>query len=321
MLGDHCGGSAAEEQRILVPQGKDAGRFDADDGNAATGVADERGDVMFGQLLGAAELAFGDRGAAAAFALVDADYLIAKCFSDSGGGDAGFGMEVVGERIDEEDDLAALRLGRLAICAPLVVGTGCELRQRPVAVDAESVQQRAGRGRAGDPVGERGGAGTPGCETVDAGEGTVPQRCAAGEAALGEHFVLDLGDVDAGGAFGLASFAFDAEIKRGMEAVAGDLVGRQPAVEDLAEQIGAAAGGVLLVARDLEGGAHRAVELAARALSVAHLGGAGEAALGLEAEQRQRIAVHRRGREAEVVAEGGRIDDLARIENAFRIED
>ncbi len=55
------------------------------------------------------------------------------------------------------------------------------------------------------------------------------QRHALGLVALGQHLVLELGHVDAGGALGLAGLALDAEVERLEQAVAGELVVRQGA--------------------------------------------------------------------------------------------
>src|SRR3972149_4987 len=84
--------------------------------------------------------------------------------------------------------------------------------------------------------------------------------------------------------------------------------------------VGAAARRVLLLARDHEGGAHPAVVLATGALAVALLGGAGDAALEGEVEVGDGLPVARFGAQAQGLAEGGGVDDLAGIEEALRGE-
>ena len=185
---------------------------------------------------------------------------------------------------------------------------------------APAMQQRPRRPQRREAVGQRRRAAAPAPQRADAGEGAVAQRDAVLGVAPAEHLVLDLRHIDAGGALGLAGLALDAEVERLRDAIAGQVRGGQAAVERLPQQVRPAAGRVLLVAGDHEGGAHRAVELAAGALPVALLQRPGEAAVGAEVEHGARPLVDRLRPQPQVVLEGRRVDDLAGVEQPLRVE-
>ena len=211
--------------------------------------------------------------------------------------------------------------GRGAGVEPAREALAGEARQLAVAMDAApAMQQRPRRPQRREAVGQRRRATTPAAQRADAGEGAVAQRDAVLGVALTEHLVLDLRHVDAGGALGLAGLALDAEVERLGDAVAGHVGGGQAAVERLAQQVGPPARRVLLVAGDHEGGAHGAVELAAGALPVALLQRPGEAAVGAEVEQGGGRLVDGLRPQTQVVGEGRRVDDLARVEQALGVE-
>ncbi len=157
-------------------------------------------------------------------------------------------------------------------------GEGGELA---VGVDAEGLHDGAGEGGAHAEVGEGGdGGGDPG-EAVDVAEDAGADWGAVGGVVVGQELGLDLGHVDAGGAFGLAGLAGEAEVEDVVGLFAGEgLWVEDAAGEGVAQGVGAAAGGVLLVLGGHVAGAHGAgFELAADGGAVAHLDGAHEAAL------------------------------------------
>src|SRR5262249_22454798 len=101
---------------------------------------------------------------------------------------------------------------------------------------------------------------------------------------------LELGHVDAGGTFALASLAGDAQIERGANALTGQVLAVELTAKREAQCVGAPAGGVLLVARHGIAGAHRPrIELAAVTVVVAHLDGLGETVRYVSAGARCRL--------------------------------
>ncbi len=141
---------------------------------------------------------------------------------------------------------------------------------------------------------------------------------------LVQHLGLELGHVDLRRAFALASLALQAQVEgfvKGLVvetvAVAGQFAGHRQA-----EQVGAAARRVDLVARDHVAGAHRAAGgLAAGTDARAHLDRPGEAPLVREVEDGGMGLVGMVVRaDPQVVAGIGVADDLAGVEPVLRVE-
>ena len=129
-----------------------------------------------------------------------------------------------------------------------------------------------------------GKAAAPAAEGVDVGEDSPAQGEAIGLGVLVEELVFELGHVDTGGALGLATLAFYAQVHGFVEALAGEgLLGQGPG-EDRSEEVGAAPGGMLLLMGDHVRRAHHPLGLAAGAHSVALLNGAGEIGVSGEVE-------------------------------------
>jgi hypothetical protein len=137
-----------------------------------------------------------------------------------------------------------------------------------------------------------------------------------------EELGLELGHVDVGGALGLARLALEAEVEGLEERLVGQAVGGQGARHHQAEGVGAAPGGVLLVAGDHVARAHRAsARLAAGTHARAHLDRPREAPLVREVEDGLfRLDGAVLGADPEVVARVGSGDDLARVHPAVGVE-
>ena len=91
---------------------------------------------------------------------------------------------------------------------------------------------------------------------VDAAEGVVGERAQAAFVVVGEEFGLIGGHVDGDGALGLAGFAGEAEVEGLFDLFVAPLVGKDLALHELPEKMGAAAGGVELFAGGHEAGTH-----------------------------------------------------------------
>ena len=135
-----------------------------------------------------------------------------------------------------------------------------------------------------------------------------------------QELVLQLGHVHLGRALGLARLALQAEVHHLVHGLAGEGVRPQPPGDDPAQGVGPAAGGMTIVARRLEGGAHGAVHLAALAVAVAHLDGELEAAVAGKIER----GLHGRASvilpQPQMLGGRGAVHDLARVHAAFGIE-
>jgi hypothetical protein len=116
----------------------------------------------------------------------------------------------------------------------------------------------------------------------------MPQeRRAVGVEVVDEKLGLDFRHVHGGGALGFARLAAQAEVHDLIHLMRKELVGGDAPGEDVAQRVGAGAGGLALVLRSHEAGAHRAdVQLAADAGAVAHFDGSGIAAVGVPVEDR-----------------------------------
>lgn len=186
-------------------------------------------------------------------------------------------------------------------------------------------------GEAAEGGGAEDGVPGPGGEGGEAGGvGEVGNQASAQGDAVGvvvalEEFGFEFGDIDVGGALGLAAFAGEAEVHDLFDFVGGERaagVGRVG--EEVAEDVGAGAGGVLFFAGGHVAGAHGAaaeVGFAAVAGAVAFLGGAEDAHDAGEIEDGLVVGrgvagavamggIHRRG-----------VDDLAGVEQAGGVEE
>ena len=169
----------AQQQRVLVAQREQAGRFEPDDRRAALDVRSERRDIGARVLAGAVQQPLGDRRAAAAGGVLDQRDAVAERLDDPRRRKAHLRVGVVGESVDEQRDLIALfaRSGwgrALAEAAPeCPIG---EAGQRALAVQAGAVQQAARRRQAGQRVGQTRRGGAQPREPRDLGEGAVAQR-------------------------------------------------------------------------------------------------------------------------------------------------
>ena len=196
-----------------------------------------------------------------------------------------------------------------------------ELRQRALAGDAEhALGEHLRRRQAAQQVRERRDSLPDAAEPGDLAERAGAQRQAVLLVVLAQHLGLQLGHVHVRGALGLAGLALDAEVHRVVEALAGEFIGGELAADDHAEHRCAGAGGVLLLARRHEGGAHAAVQFAARALAVAHLHVRAEAAVLAEVEVGRHVDGLVAGADAQVLPQAGRLDDLAGVHDAVGVE-
>ena len=138
---------------------------------------------------------------------------------------------------------------------------------------------------------------------------------------LVQELGLEPGHVDIGRALALAGLAFEAEVEDFVDVRVGESLKSELAGDRQAEQVGAAAGAVLLLAGRLERRAHRPLGLLpAGADARAQLGGRQQAAVGREVERGRH-----RGRDiarpiAQVRRQRRRIDDLAGVQQVVRVE-
>ena len=326
MLGDELGLGSGNQIGVLVAQSKEAGRFDADDGDAGGGKGPQRFDVAAGPLAGCVEHTFGDSRPTAANKAVDEADPVAERLQDRYGGMPDLRVEIVGEGVVEENDFATRcrRAGgtRSPTGEAARKGLAGEDRDGAGTMNARRLfEKKPQRRNPPSDVDERGeGRGDAG-ERADMREGAGAARQAVHIMVLGEDFILELGEINAGGTLALARLALNTEVEGFVDALTGEVLGWQDTVEGLAKEIGTTAGGVLFILSNHVGGAHAAVELAASALAVAELDGTGEAAIGGKAEIGRRIPIDGMGTEAEVIGEGWHVNDLAGIEETGRIED
>ena len=137
----------------------------------------------------------------------------------------------------------------------------------------------------------------------------------------GEELALVARHVDADRAFGLAGAALEAQIEHLVHAAVGQLGVAQHAVHRQPQGVGAAAGGVRLLARHHVRRAHRAfAALAAKADAAAHLHRPAETLVLGKIEHRLGRRCLVAGAEAQVRGDWRRVDDAARVEEPVGIE-
>ena len=138
----------------------------------------------------------------------------------------------------------------------------------------------AGDGGAGEEVCEAGGDGGEAGGFVDVAEGVGVEGAEAAGVVVGKELGLVGGHVYVGGALGFAGLAGEAEVEGLVDLLVAEAVFEDVALEHLPEEVGAAAGGVLLFAGGHVAGAHGAgLFLAAGADADAARGGVGEGAV------------------------------------------
>ena len=148
-----------------------------------------------------------------------------------------------------------------------------------------------------------------------------PQRVPVGFVVAGQELVLEFGHVDVGRALRLAAFALDAQVQRLVEAAAGEFGGREDAGEHRPQEAGAAAGGVLLFARDHVGRAHRPFRgLAAGAHAAAQFHRRGEPAVPAPVEVGGHVGGPIARPIAQVLDHRRRVHDLAGVHQPLRVE-
>ena len=323
-------GAASSRGRSAATSSRKVSRQDgleADDAGAASDEGGERGERAAGLGAGLLDAAGGEEGPAAAERPAGGAGVVEAV---AGGGEHPLGggevprLEVAVEGVGEEHEVAAV--------AGHVSGGGfggaprrLPDRERPGGGEAE--QAFAEARQPGQPIAQVHEAAEPrrvGGVAGEPGDQPLAQRQAVAAVVVVQELGLHPRHVDAGRAFVAAGLAADAErhgrrhVGRG-EGVRAELAGeRQP------EAVGAAPGQVLLVAGDAVARAHRAAgELAAGAVAVAHLDGAGEAAPVRPVERRGGpLGGGRVGGEAEErgVVHRERADDLAGVQAARGVE-
>src|SRR5215207_7690012 len=140
-------------------------------------------------------------------------------------------------------------------------------------------------------------------------------------ARLVENFGLHASDVNAGGAFGLASLAAYAEVHDLLHAAPREFFGREGAFDHGPEHVGPRPRGVLLVEGHHVGRAHRTSRpLAAEAAPVAQFYGLGEATLIPKGEARLYGETLAAGADAELAVHPGWGHDHTRVHHSIRVE-
>ena len=196
-----------------------------------------------------------------------------------------------------------------------------KVRQRALPADAKAAVEQGLRDSPRQHTVRQGRAPAAGqfAQAVDVAEALVAPRAAVLVIILRQKFGFEPRHVHRRRAFGLAGFATHAEFHRCVHARAGEFFVRKPAGERGAQQVGATAGAVLLLARGHEAGAHgAAAQLAADRGAVAHLH-FGRKAVG-EVEfrgQRNRLVA---GAAAQLRVLRRRVDDVAGVEEVLRVE-
>ncbi len=165
--------------------------------------------------------------------------------------------------------------------AGFLEGLRREARQLPLLRDAgDALDEWAGERAGEDCVGEGGRERAVAGEAVGKAKDVVMERVQSALVALGEKLGFVGGHVHLHRALGLAGLATEAEVEGFVDGVALEAFFAQGAGEHLPEQVGAAAGGVLLLAGGAVAGAHDAADgVAAGADADAALGGASERAV------------------------------------------
>ena len=184
----------------------------------------------------------------------------------------------------------------------------CSASARPGALLRDGVRQRregAAQPRQRPRVAER--------ARLEAGAVTLP--------VAGQELALEARHVHADRALGLARAALEAQVERVVDAAIVEPGVAETAGHRQAQDVGAAARGVLFVVGRHVRRAHRALDgLAAGADAAAHLDRAAEAAVVVVVEVGRGPRRHVAGAVAQVGGHRSGVDDLAGIEQACRIE-
>ncbi len=138
---------------------------------------------------------------------------------------------------------------------------------------------------------------------------------------LVQELGLEPGHVDVRGALALAGLAFEAQVEHLADVRVGEAVKPELAGDGEPQQVGAAAGAVLLLAGRLERRAHRPLEsLSAGADAGAQLGRRQQAAVGREVEGGWHRGRHITRAIPQVRRQRRGVDDLAGVEQVVRVE-
>ena len=156
---------------------------------------------------------------------------------------------------------------------------------------------------------------------VNVSEQVRAERSAVTAPVVGEKLALEPGDVHADGTLGLAGPAFETQIEHLPHALVTEPRFADPPRHGQAQNVRASSRRVRLFPRRHVGRAHRPVQrLAARTEAAAHLDRARQAAMLGIVEERRRLHGAIRRPVAQAGGERRRIDDLAGVEDAVRIE-
>ena len=268
---------AEAEAEEFVAHGQKARRLQTDDRRAGLDRGLERRQHATGLVPRLADHAHRQIGAAATqravgFRIVrrrarDA-HAIAARRQDRDGGFGDPGIEMLGEGVDEQPDVAPLArtVGRAARERPR-----CGRRQRPLRGQPQQLFSGPGDRRQGvadlhQPARREAPASEP---HRQAGEQSRPQRDAVDVVALGEIFGLDQHHVDGAGTFLLAGLARHAQVHGGGEARVAERVVAIIAVQRRLERGDARFGGMGGIVGDAIAGTHHAAALAL-AFAVVH---------------------------------------------------
>jgi FAD-dependent oxidoreductase family protein len=240
-------------------------------------------------------------------------------------------VEMVGERVGPEDDLAAPAGRPLASRGPPLQRLIGEAGQRPVLQPGGGGDQPPGARALREHVGEWGQTETP---HGLGGRGQRPEGVgmAGTEPAgvvVGEELGLVRRHVDVDRAVAATALAGETEVERVVHRLRAPAVADGAvavAVEHLEQQAGAAARGVLLLPGDPIGGAHHgAVARVLAAFADAHASGRGadEGPVVVGVGEVRRAEVHRLpvAAEPQLGVERIRVDHLARIHPPIGVED
>lgn len=321
---DPAGGVIVAEVEGFIAEGQDGARFKTDERSFPADLIAEKLQVFVYDLPGFADEPFGkvSAGALAVFWNLNGVSEVLKKFN---GGDSCGRVLVVGELVVEEINLAG---GACVLVWSMVFEPA--FKRLPGKERNGAIRVKAGEFVEGAPDGsfseeEIPGPGSTRSETLGSGKiGDEPraQRSAIDVVILLLKLGLHLGHVDGGRAFLFAALARKAEVENFAEFVVGEWVLIAGIGDDVAQGVGAGAGGVLFVSRGHVAGTHCAtgeVDFAAVAGTIAHFGGAQNSFGGGPIEDGfdfgrfapggvTQMSVHRRG-----------VNDLVGIEDAVGI--
>src|SRR5207253_1535757 len=180
--------------------------------------------------------------------------------------------EVVGERVDEQDDLARSAVRRCPTRDASQI-VALPAREPPPWREAEEpLQQRSRTENTFAQIRERAHAGDVRRVARQEGDDPLPEGQAVASPIRGERFDLEPRHIHPRRTFALAALARDAQLERRVHRLAGEIFVAELAAEGESQRIGPPTRGVLLIARDAIARAHRAgVALAAMPVVAARL--------------------------------------------------